>query len=281
MTVEHRPGTDWDHWIGRRTESADLVTPELVRRFRATLDLPSSPLAEGEAAPLGIHWCLAPQAVEPGRLGQDGHPRKGEFLPDIPLPRRMWAGGRLSFRDELRIGDRVTRVSEIVGIKEKTGKSGTLAFVTVSHRVSTERGPAIDETQDIVYRAASAGRPDTGAPPQIEPMPHSEGCIADSVLLFRYSALTFNGHRIHYDQPYATGEEGYDGIVVHGPLQATLLMDLAGRIAGRLESFEFRGLRPLMLGAFRIEMSGEGPSRDARVVDSAGFVTTSATVRCA
>ena len=243
------PDIDQAHlrsWIGRIEEAEDVVTPRLVTEFRATLEFHLAPVAEGDA-PLALHWCLAPPAAPAADLGPDGHPTRGGFLPPVPLPRRMWAGGLIETYAPLRVGDRVRRRSRIEDVAFKPGRSGRLCFVSVRHDYETSRGLALTERHDIVYRDAAAIRPaePTERPPAdlswtIEPSP---------TLLFRYSALTFNGHRIHYDQPYATGVEGYAGLVVHGPLQATLLFNLATTLAGRAPArFAYRGLSPMTAG---------------------------------
>jgi 3-methylfumaryl-CoA hydratase len=252
--VTEQPSLDQDflrRWIGRREVARDAIGARLVREFRATLDLDDSESTEGDAAPLGIHWCLAPPAAKTSALGPDGHPMTGEFLPPVPLPRRMWAGSALRFADALRIGDVVERHSRIVDVVVKQGRSGSLCFVTVDHAYATTRGLAISERQDIVYRGfapkdeSSAARVETRSPVPADAGWHRDMKV-DPVLLFRYSALTFNGHRIHYDRGYATGTEGYRGLVVHGPLQATLLLEHAARIRSTAPRvFRVRALQPL------------------------------------
>jgi 3-methylfumaryl-CoA hydratase len=241
-------------WIGREERSADTVTVELVRRLRATLDQEPGTPQPGEAAPAAVHWCLAPLVAPMAALGPDGHPVRGGFLPPVPLPRRMWAGGELAFSDRLRVGDAVERRSRIADIRAKEGRTGTLCFVTVEHEVSTGRGLALAERQDIVFRGAAAdgaAAPDRAAPPPADtPRPEWRRVMrSDPVLLFRYSALTFNSHRIHYDRRYCLEEEGYAGLVVHGPLQATLLVEFAAGVRGALPArFGFRAVRPLIEG---------------------------------
>lgn len=238
-------------WIGRSSESVDLVTYRLVDSFRAIFDPCLADVEEG-SAPLGIHWCLSPAIASMDQLGPDGHPAKNLALPPVPQPRRMWAGGSLETFGPLLVGDSVRRVSTIAGIERKEGRSGELWFVAVDHEYSTERGVAIRERHDIVYREAARPR-DARATPATpaEAVAHPARIWAvdpTSTLLFRYSAITFNGHRIHYDLPYATGVEGYDGLVVHGPIQATLLLNLAAREAGPPPSFRYRGLSPAIAG---------------------------------
>jgi len=212
-------------WIGRTETSVDTLTPRLAREYAAMLDRDPGE----EFAPLAIHWCLAPPAAPAAALGPDGHPARGLFLPPVPLPRRMWAGGELRLHGRLRVGDLVTRTSRIADVTVKQGRAGILCFVTVEHELTGPRGLAISETQDIVYRdLETAAVPVPGAAPARRAVPREAGWRrdkgADAVLLFRYSALTFNGHRIHYDRAYAVGVEAYPGLVVHGPLQS-----LAGR----------------------------------------------------
>jgi 3-methylfumaryl-CoA hydratase len=237
----------WRQWIGRSERATDVVTPELVRRFNATFGLAGGH-AEGDLAPALIHWCLAPSAVPASGLGADGHPEKGGFLPPIDLPRRMWAGSELNFVKPLLIGQSVTRNSIVADVTEKTGKSGRLCFVTVSHDVSVGGDTVLHETQNIVYKQSSI------APSSISVAVAPRGAVHDSVdanstLLFRYSALTFNGHRIHYDRPYAINEEHYSGLVVHGPLQANLLFNLATRVTGSApKRFAFKGVSPAVDG---------------------------------
>lgn len=246
-------------WIGRTEQASDIVTSRLVHGLLASISESVPDVADGIDAPLGVHWCLAPDSVPMAQLGPDGHPARGGFLPPVPLPRRMWAGGRLEFYDRLHIADVVTRRSSIRDVAAKQGRTGTLCFVTVDHEISTCRGLAIRERQDIVYRDAESSQPAAPAAAQASALPQqpastpqwSRAVLADPVLLFRYSALTFNGHRIHYDRPYCLNVEGYPGLVVHGPLQATLLLDLAASLkAGRApSSFEFRSVKPLFDGA--------------------------------
>ena len=231
-------------WIGRTETTQDEITPRLVRELRATLDLDA--LEDDAPVPLAVHWCLAPPAVKASMIGSDGHPLRGGFLPPVPLPRRMWAGGQVKFRGPLRVGDKVERRSRIVDVALKHGSSGVLCFVSVSHEYLTARGLAVEDRQDIVYRDFSAVRTGTanrGTPPAPE---WRRDMQADPVLLLRYSALTFNGHRIHYDRPYATGVEGYPGLIVHGPLQATLLIEFAASIKGDPpKQFRYRAVHPL------------------------------------
>jgi len=231
-------------YLGRSETRADMVVPALVQGLAASLDLPDP----GPELPPLWHWMLFQHWAPASGLGPDGHPKRGGFLPPVDdLPRRMWAGGRVIFLAPLHVGEAVSRTSTIRSIEEKTGGSGRLVFVTVRHEIAGEAGPAIREEQDIVYRGTAGAAVKLGA--AAAPVP--AGAVVrslrpDSVLLFRYSALTGNGHRIHYDLDYVTRQEGYPGLVVHGPLQATLLAALARQVAAgaRLARFAYRGRRP-------------------------------------
>ena len=255
---------DIDHlrqWVGRQQSDSELLTPTRVRQFNAIFDRESA-VEWGDAAPLLIHYCLAQPTVAEARLGVDGHPARGDFLPPLPLPRRMWAGGALRFHDAIRVGEMVSRHSTISDVVLKQGRSGSLCFVTVEHEVTSDGRAVLAERQDIVYRDAAP--PGSGAFGQMaEPaLPGSDSRLVEPTasLLFRYSALTFNGHRIHYDKPYAIGVEGYPGLVVHGPLQATLLCQLAADLKGAAPmAFRFRSLSPLFDDAhFTVNAEAEG-----------------------
>jgi 3-methylfumaryl-CoA hydratase len=246
---------DLDHlrqWIGRSTEATDTVTAQLVKGLRATLFLEIGEPRPGDAAPLTVHWCLAQPVFPASELGPDGHPARGGFLPPVPLPRRMWAGGELELFEPLWVGDEVTRTSRISDVTMKTGSTGVLCFVSVEHLITTSRGTAIRERQDIVYRDVTA--PAVSARPAAAPTAqHRESHIADPVLLFRYSALTFNGHRIHYDRDYVTKVEGYPGLIFHGPMQAALQVELAAKLHGNApKKFSYRGVQPLFEGRFSV-----------------------------
>jgi len=242
-------------YVGRTEIREDRLDTRLLRGMAATLGV-VPPEAGGNWAPEVLpplwHWMLFQDWVMPDQVGPDGHPKRGGFLPPVhDLPRRMWAGGRVTFRDApLREGDAVRRTSTILSVNEKSGGSGRLVFVTVRHLVEGPAGVAIEEEQDIVYRGAegAAVKPGEAAPDW--PDATRRVVTPDPVMLFRYSALTGNGHRIHYDHPYVTGVEGYPGLVVHGPLQATLMAALALEAVpgARLRRFAFRGRRPCFDG---------------------------------
>jgi len=232
-------------YIGRTQTASDMLTPVPPTLLAATIDRDDPPYKAGDELPPNWHRLYFLTAVRPGEVGPDGHPERGKFLPPVPLPRRMFAGGRLKFFRPLRIGDSVTRVSEILSVEGKQGRSGDLVFVTVRHRFSVGGDVALEETQDLVYRGPGGGG--EAAPEPVEPAPWQRTVHPDPVMLFRYSALTFNGHRIHYDYPYVTQEEGYPGLIVHGPLIATMLLDLLRRERprARVTEFSFRAKRPL------------------------------------
>jgi 3-methylfumaryl-CoA hydratase len=237
------------NWVGRSEQAEDIAVAAPLAGLAATLDYKVPPWTAGEVPPLG-HWLYCLPRAQQSELAEDGHPKRGGFLPPVPLPRRMWAGGRFTFDSPLRIGERLERKSTITEVKYKTGRSGALVFVTVLHELSTASGKALTEVQDIVYREA----PPPGEP-AIRQTASAPSCkadwtrtiVPDPTQLFRFSALTFNAHRIHYDRQYCQQVEGYPGLVVHGPLTATLLMDLFLRHhpGVRVKSFAFRGQRPL------------------------------------
>jgi 3-methylfumaryl-CoA hydratase len=265
--MERTDGIDLDHlrrWIGRTERCTDTIGPWPARALAATLGRERSP-EPGDMLPEGWHWTCFLTAAPADRLGRDGHPRRGDFLPPVPLPRRMWAGGRLSFLRPLRIGDRAERLSEVVDVRLREGRSGPLVFVTVRHTISAGAGTALVEEQDIVYRRDPVpGEAGPRPRPAPQPAAWSRTVTPDPVLLFRYSALTFNGHRIHYDRSYATGVEGYPGLVVHGPLLATLLLDLIReRAGGAVARFEFRSVGTLFDTA-PFTLAGD-PGPDGRV----------------
>jgi 3-methylfumaryl-CoA hydratase len=239
---------DIDHlrqWIGREETRSELLTTALAERFSATFNRPDA-ARDGDPAPTLIHLCLALPAAPTLGLGEDGHPMRGGFLPPVPLPRRMWAGGSFTFHGEIRIGEMVSRHSTIRDVTAKEGRSGTLCFVTVDHLIESGGKLVIEERQDIVYRGADTVGGAKSAPEPAPPGTHRLAVTPGPALLFRYSALTFNGHRIHYDAPYAREVELYPGLIVHGPLQATLLLHFAEAIRGKRPArFSFRSLSPL------------------------------------
>jgi 3-methylfumaryl-CoA hydratase len=247
MSRMNTPATEeLEAWIGRTESRADAVTAWPAVALAATLDRRDPAPGPGDALPPGWHWLYFLEAAPASELGPDGHPKRGGFLPPVALPRRMWAGGRLEFRRALRVGESIRRDATL-SIEPKQGRSGNLVFVTVRHSVSAGGELAVIEDHDIVYReAAKSG----DAPPPPKPAPREASwrreLVADPVMLFRYSALTFIGQRIHYDLEYCRNVEGYPGLVVHGPLQVILLLDLARRNEPRpVRRIEYRALHPL------------------------------------
>jgi 3-methylfumaryl-CoA hydratase len=276
-------------WAGKTETLQDDISAAPLRGLSAALDRDDAAPLPGTALPPLWHWLYFLPQPRQSALGPDGHARRGGFLPPVPLPRRMWAGGRLNWLAEnsLRVGDAVQRISRIASITHKTGRTGDLLFVLVKHEVHNDKGLALTEEHDIVYRAAA--QPGDLVPP---PVPVEKDAawqreiVPDDVLLFRYSALTFNGHRIHYDRQYVTEVEGYPGLIVHGPLIATLLVDLLRRHApdAVIRSFNFKAVRPTFdLHPFRL--NGQ-PSKDGKTVrlwaeDHEGWLTMQATAELA
>jgi 3-methylfumaryl-CoA hydratase len=243
------PCADLREWIGRSETLHDQLSPTPLIALTATLDRDAESFAPGTPLPPLWHWLYFLPMHRQSEIGPDGHAKRGGFLPPVPLPRRMWAGSRFEFRSPICVGDAVARTSTINDVTTKEGRTGQLVFVKVRHelRCNGVAEPAIVEFHDIVYRDAK--RPtDVEPPPQAAPQdaPWQRDIVPDDVLLFRYSALTFNGHRIHYDRRYVTQVEGYPGLIVHGPLIATLLMDLLRRQMpqAQVSTFRFKAVRP-------------------------------------
>ncbi|MBF9149702.1 FAS1-like dehydratase domain-containing protein [Novosphingobium jiangmenense] len=280
---------DWTPWIGRTEHRTDRADAAHAARWLATLDRAAP--ADG-TMPQGFHWCLCTPDAPTAALGPDGHPLRDDspdsFLPPVPLPRRMWASSKVEFLAPITIGTAVERRSSVAAITEKHGSTGTLVFVDIAHETLCDGALAVREVQSVVYRDAAP----SGSPPV--PPPAGEGVfdpapwtahrviVPDEPLLFRYSALTFNSHRIHYDLPYATGTEGYRGLVVHGPLTATLLLDLAQTELGdnALKSFAFRGLSPAICAEpLHLVLRGEGQALElaAFAADGRQVMAASAT----
>jgi len=234
-------------WVGRERQAHDVVVGAPLARLSATLDRDDPQPAAGDVVPPLWHWLYFLPQAPMHDIGPDGHEHRGHFLPPVPLPRRMWAGGRFVFAQPLHVGEAITRRSRIRAIETKQGRGGALVFVTVEHAIHGEHGLALTEEHDIVYRTPALGA--DPAPPRAAPADAAfeRELTPDPVLLFRYSALTFNSHRIHYDRSYACDVEGYPGLVVHGPLIATLLLDLLRRQepAAVLRRFEFKATRPV------------------------------------
>jgi 3-methylfumaryl-CoA hydratase len=259
------PAPRLQDWVGRQEVREDLLHPTPVQALAATLDHEPTPVPDGTPLPPLSHWLYFLPLHRARDIGPDGHARRGGFLPPVPLPRRMWAGSRFEFNSPLRVGQRVQRTSTIEAVNERQGRSGALVFVTVRHEFSVagRAGPALREWHDIVYREepapgtpAAAGEP-APAPNATQPHWH-RSLVPDEVLLFRYSALTLNGHRIHYDRHHVTQTEGYPGLVVHGPLIATLLLDLLHRQLpqARVRGFSFKARNPCFDGDV-LELHGQ------------------------
>ena len=234
----------YDNYIGKTDSHSDVLTASMVKRYRAVIGADKS----GDTAPNGIHWCTCLPNASMVELGPDGHPAIGGFLPTNDLPRRMWASSEIEFLSPIKIGAQIKRISTVASVKEKIGRSGKLLFVNVDHVKRADGKDAIHETQTIVYRAAPSVKSELPVAQDIDlsGWEVTESTTPSTALLFRYSALTFNTHRIHYDYPYTTELEGYPALVVHGPLMASLLLRFAGNIVGEknIAKFGFRGLSP-------------------------------------
>ncbi|RJX65625.1 hypothetical protein D6858_15100 [Tsuneonella suprasediminis] len=282
---------DWTAWVGREERRSDTLDAALAARWLATFDLPTP--TDG-AMPQGIHLCLCPPDAPTATLGEDGHPVRNEsdasFLPPIPLPRRMWASSRMEFHAPIAIGATIERTSRVASVTPKSGRSGEMVFVDVVHDTAADGALAVRETQTLVFRETSPADAPLQPPEPGEGMfdPAEWGAhrtlTPDSRLLFRYSALTFNAHRIHYDAPYAHDIERYRGLVVHGPLSASLLLQLAARELGdnRLTGFTFRGVSPAIAGEalhLAIHKSDTGIALGAFADDGREVVRAKATVR--
>ena len=280
-------------WTGRTETVDDIAAATPYAALSATLDWPAASgphrPAPGTPLPYLWHWLYFLPMAPQSEIGADGHPKRGGFLPPVPLPRRMWAGSDFEFHAPLLVGDVLSRTSTIVDVKEKSGRTGSLIFVRVRHEIRRNgaQGVALTEHHNIVYRAAPSPD-DVAPPPQAAPAQWAweRRIVPDDVLLFRYSALTFNGHRIHYDRKYVTEVEGYPGLVVHGPLIATMLMDLLRRQqpGAQVTRFEFKALRPTFdINPFSVH--GQ-PSNDGKTVhlwgrDHEGWLTMDATATLA
>lgn len=273
-------------WVGREQQATDEVSRQAAQRVAALLDWPAR--AWQRADPLPRCWYAALFApVEPqARLGADGHPLKGDFLPPVPLPRRLLAGRRVSFHEPLRIGDEVKRISRIAGIESKQGRSGEMCFVTVRHEIAGPRGLAVVEEQNIVYRgearSPAAGESTAASKSSVVADTQATGwsrtVVPDPALLFRYSAITFNAHRIHYDAAYARETEGYPERVVNGGLTTLLLWDLATSASGReIRSSVTRNVKALFINrAITLRGNVSGKLVQAQALDDTGEVAIDA-----
>jgi 3-methylfumaryl-CoA hydratase len=269
-------------WIGRTQTRIDVLSAAPVAALSASLDHEHPRALPGDSLPECWHWLYFQEAVAASGLAVDGHALRGGFLPPVSLPRRMWAGGRLRFAAPLYLGDEVRRVSTITTVRHKKGRSGELVFVTVCHQIFHGDNLAIEEEQDLVYRAPTAAN--------VVPLPRPAPAVAqwsrevrpNAVLLFRYSALTFNSHRIHYDRDYAMQEEGYASLVMQGPLSATLLLDMLHRElpAAEVTAFEFRAIRPLLEGT-PLQLQGRRDDQQVSlwILDAAGALAMEAQAR--
>jgi len=274
-------------WIGRTEDAADQVTVAPLACLAATLDRDDPEPKPGDEVPPAGHWLYFLPRTRHSDIDASGHARKGGFLPPVPLQRRMWAGGRIRFLAPLRVGDAVRRHSEVADVTAKDGKSGPLVFVLVKHTITGPAGVAIEEEHDIVYRGIPPKGAEAAAKPKAAPpeKPAWRRTVTpDIVMLFRYSALIFNAHRIHFDRDYVTKQEGYPGLVVHGPLIATLLMDLVRRQAPEraLAHFAYRAQAPLFDdGPFALagEPAADGAAARLWALDAAGRVAMTAEAR--
>ncbi len=281
---------DISTWVGRSETVHDTFGPTPLQALAATLDHPAAPVPPGTPLPPLWHWLYFLPLHRQSDIGADGHARRGGFMPPVPLPRRMWAGSQFEFRSPLRVGDAVVRTSTIEGVSQKAGRSGKLVFVRVRHelRCNGATEAALVEFHDIVYREAQQAtdvEPPPVAAPALDASAVAAGAawqrtvVPDDVLLFRYSALTFNGHRIHYDRQYVTQVEAYPGLVVHGPLIATLLMDLLRHQAPGAEvaGFKFKAVRPTFdLHPFQLRGQLDGNTVRLWAQDHQGWLTMDA-----
>ncbi len=275
---------DLQAWVGKTESRTDQITSMPVAGLSATLNIDAPPPRPGDPLPPLWHWMWFLPIHKESELGPDGHAKTGDFLPPVPLPLRMWAGGRFEFRRPLRVGQTYTRTSRILDVRQKEGRSGPLIFVIVRHEIGDAEGMALSEEQDIVYRDNATEGEVRTVPEQAAPSDAQwERVIQpDDVLLFRYSALTFNAHRIHYDRRYATEVGGYPGLVVHGPLIATLLLDLVRRNLpdAKVGRFAFRAVSPLFdteLFVLCGKPEGGGKTISLWAKDAAGHLATTAT----
>ncbi len=265
-------------WIGKSVTRQDIVTQRIVDEYRATLAPYLFKPSLSDECPPGLHWCLALPAHETENLGPDGAEAKGLFLPPIPLPRRMWAGGQVETLCPLRVNDRIQRISTVSDVKMREGKGGSLCFVSVTHEISANGALALRERHDILFREPSR-KPLSQTAADPAPQADLEWQVkATPLLLFRFSAITFNGHRIHYDLPYATETEGYEGLLVHGPMQAALTLNQLSAVNGKVpKGFDYRCVAPLIAGqTFRVWARRDGTGGAAGILNSAGVMTIEA-----
>jgi len=283
MTLDDGHAASVDAWVGRTEQAWGCLTPELAGMLDAAVRHAHSVERDtrcGAYLPCLWHWAAFPEFVPHADLGSDGHPKLGGFLPPLRFPRRMWAGGKVSFEGALRIGEPLLRRSEIVSVTEKDGATGRMAFVKVAHVIEGENSAFIEEEQDIVYLEI----PERYTPPAKKPVPDDlifdESVEVDEARLFRFSAATYNAHRIHYDKDYAATVEKYPGLVVHGPMQAIMLIEAAKRHTGRQpKTFKFRGLHPLLHeDGMRLTGRVADGAVDLWAAATAGHITMQATM---
>ena len=241
---------DIDHlrkWIGKIDNVTDYVTPIVEQRYRATLNMDIGNPKDGDPVTSGLHWMLGWNLVKNDELGVDSHPALGEFLPPVPLPRRMWAGSEIKVLKPIRVGDKVIKQSTVADIQVKEGRTGLLCFVTAKYNFLVNDEVTINEKHNIVYRDISKSGGGSGYSKEIpEKADLSEKIFMHPTILFRYSAIGFVGHRIHYDHPYTVNEENYPGLIVHGPLQATYLLRAAEKLMGKqVKSFTHKVMAPV------------------------------------
>ncbi len=274
--MENDSQQQFQEWLGKAQSTSSVLTNAPMEGLAATLDRDVTTFSAGDTLPPLWHWLYFLETSKQSELAEDGHPQRGDFLPPIPLPRRMWAGSRINFIRPLLVGDSIERESTIKSIKLKQGRSGSLGFVCVAHELSDSSGPVLQEEHDIVYRDMPTGK--TSAQPPLkadEDHDFARTVIPDPTLLFRYSALTFNAHRIHYDRAYAKDVESYDGLVVHGPLLATFLLELFTDTYpdATLSAFSFKALKPVFdTDPFQVCGTKPDNSGNAKlwIADSAG-----------
>ncbi|MFZ1643101.1 MAG: MaoC family dehydratase N-terminal domain-containing protein [Candidatus Contendobacter sp.] len=269
-------------WVGKKEEIRDRIYPTPARALALTLNNRDFAGKEGDPLPELWHWLYFLPLVASAEIGPDGHPKRGGFLPPISLERRMWASGKLVFHQDLLIGEQISKTSKILKVSEKEGKTGRMVFVTVRHSIHSARGVAVEEEQDIVYLPMPKAFVPAAPNPVPDGLAWKEEYPIDPILLFRFSALTFNSHKIHYDIKYATEVEKYPGLVVHGPLQALLLLESAKKNhpGGKPASYSFRAVRPLF-DFDRISVCGrpnQSGSHDLYTANGDGNIAMQATI---
>ena len=266
---------DFQDWIGKSFRREDVITARLVDHFQKTFE---PHFDQSQEVPPCFFWCLAPDSLPANQLGADGHPQLGIYLPDIPYKGRMWAGGEIQFLANFHLGDLVKKTSTIKDIVFKSGRSGKLCFVSVEHLYQVEQKNIIEEIQNIVYREDTTNRA-SSEPDEISNLEDSQKWTvnADSTMLFRYSAITFNGHKIHYDLPFSQKSEGHEGLLTHGPMQATLIANRAFASGLPIKSMKYRGLSPLVCqDPFDVEVGKDQERIIGRVISSKNKITMQA-----